>query len=148
MSKTLPLSPHFTWAEAQATDSLIPNVIPPELEDNVRIAAEMAEVIRAELGGPVIITSWYRSPAVNAAVGGSKTSAHMKGLAFDFRPTTVSIKVAFQRILATYLPFDQLILESTNGIVEHIHVGFADPRREVMLANRVGGKTTYSYYNG
>lgn len=41
------------------------------------------QALRTRLGKPLIITSAYRSPQHNAAVGGAKTSQHIYGKAFD-----------------------------------------------------------------
>lgn len=43
----------------------------------------LLEQLRAEIGQPVYITSGYRCPAHNKAVGGAKDSFHMKGMAAD-----------------------------------------------------------------
>lgn len=45
----------------------------------------MLEKIRAHFGGPIQITSGYRTPAYNKKVGGSTNSAHMDGRAADFK---------------------------------------------------------------
>ena len=52
--------------------------------DNLRSTAEKMDAIREMLGKPVLVSSGYRNAEVNALVGGSKTSAHLQGLAVDF----------------------------------------------------------------
>ena len=46
-------------------------------------AMEMLERLREKCGRPMIVTSGYRSPEHNKAVGGAKASKHMEGCAFD-----------------------------------------------------------------
>lgn len=48
-------------------------------------AMDKLQALRNRLGRPIIITSAYRSPAHNRAVGGAANSLHMQGKAFDVR---------------------------------------------------------------
>ena len=48
-------------------------------------ALDKLQALRDRLGKPIILTSAYRSPAHNKAVGGAKKSKHMEGIAFDVR---------------------------------------------------------------
>jgi hypothetical protein len=111
------LSPHFSLDEFEVSEKAarlgLDNSVPPELMGDLLYTARALEVVRQALGGrPVIITSGYRSPEVNAEVGGSKNSQHMKGRAADFivpgfgRPLEVC-----RRILEAGIVFDQLIHE-------------------------------------
>jgi zinc D-Ala-D-Ala carboxypeptidase len=79
--------------------------------------------VRSLLGGVAIhINSSYRGPALNAAIGGSKTSAHMKGLAADFiAPSFGSVLEIAQAIAASGIVFDQLIHEYGTWV----HIGLA-----------------------
>ena len=43
------------------------------------------DILRNQVGKPVIITSGYRTPTRNKAVGGAKYSYHMRGMAADIR---------------------------------------------------------------
>ncbi|HEY9763917.1 MAG TPA: D-Ala-D-Ala carboxypeptidase family metallohydrolase [Trichocoleus sp.] len=74
---------HFTWGEATHGGTRI-----PENQDVVYgmiRAAKALEDIRYRLGGrPMSINSWYRPPAINAAVGGARQSRHLVGDAVDF----------------------------------------------------------------
>lgn len=108
------LSPNFTVQECQHSDYArengIDNVLPIEYYKNaIDIAEKILEPIRKQFGAFSPL-SWYRSPEVNAAVGGSKTSDHMLGAAVD-----ISIKGIDNMILAHWiagsLKFKQVILE-------------------------------------
>ena len=77
--------------------------------------------------GPLIVSSGYRCPQLNSAVGGSKTSAHMEGFAADITPVKVT-KLEFAYWVIKNCPFDQVIFEfGTRENPDWIHVS-ADPR--------------------
>jgi hypothetical protein len=85
------LTTNFTLAEFTDSQTAarrgIHNVPSPHSQErqNIQRSAEIMERVRTILGDkPILISSGYRSPQVNAAVGGSKNSAHMSGLAVDF----------------------------------------------------------------
>ena len=79
--------------------------------------------VKALLGYDLEHSSGYRCPALNAAVGGSKTSAHMEGYAEDFWcPAFGSPAQIVHALSASGLKFDQLIYEHT-----WVHISF-DPR--------------------
>lgn len=86
----------------------------------------------AGLGSPgIIISSGYRSPALNKAVGGSISSAHCHGYAFDLVPVNGKM-TDFKHFCREFLKdrnFDQLISEGENekGIPRWMHVGYKSP---------------------
>ena len=51
------------------------------------IAEEVFEPLRSWVGGPIKINSFYRSPELNTAIGGSSKSQHCKGQAMDIDDT-------------------------------------------------------------
>lgn len=132
---------HFSWAEVTRSPTArrlhISNGILPELIPNAVYTAEHMEAVRTALGNQIIdVNSWYRCPALNAAVGGSKTSAHMRALAVDFEPRVTKLMEAFHILSLSAIPFDQLIHEGTKDGADWIHIGFSTgtPRREVLRA--------------
>ena len=141
------LSDHFSLAEltvsATAARKRISNAPPPLVIDTLILTADRMEKVRALLGDhPIIVLSGYRSPAVNAAVGGSKSSAHMTGHAVDFICPRFGTPAQVAAHLAKHLTgFDQLIEE----FGEWVHVGFGPGRRgQKLTARKVNGRTVYS----
>ncbi|MDB9314919.1 D-Ala-D-Ala carboxypeptidase family metallohydrolase [Spirulina sp. CS-785/01] len=73
---------NFTWAEATKGGTRMP---PDQatVDAIVRIA-QLAQQARDQMSRPFIVTSWYRPPHINRAVGGAKYSRHIVGDAIDF----------------------------------------------------------------
>ncbi|WP_417007115.1 D-Ala-D-Ala carboxypeptidase family metallohydrolase [Alistipes putredinis] len=87
--------------------------------------------IRRMWGKPIIVNSGYRCPKLNAAIGGSATSQHMKGEAADITagdPT--KNKELFDMIAQSAIPFDQLIDEKN---YRWIHVSYRPNGRRNIL---------------
>src|SRR5690606_6364327 len=106
------LTKHFALAEFTRSDTArrlgIDNSPTPEHLENLRKLAQTLEQLRAVLGHPIHITSGYRSPALNKAVGGSATSSHSEGLAADFHcPGFGSDKEVCEAIIEVGPAFDQ-----------------------------------------
>ena len=109
------LSPHFKLAEFTKSQKAIRNGIPNRPRQN-HIAAlkllceQVLEPVRQHFGKPVFISSGYRSPELNRAVGGSTRSQHRRGEAADFEiPGVGNREVAIW--IRDNIDFDQLILE-------------------------------------
>lgn len=112
------------------------------------LAVNVLQPVRDHYGRGVKVNSGYRSPEVNASVGGSKTSDHCKGQAAD-----IEIPGVPNKELALYirdnLEYTQLILEAyTEGVPDSgwVHVSY-DPtnlKKQVMTAKFVNGKAIYS----
>jgi hypothetical protein len=67
----------------------------------LKYTAGALEECRAVIGSPLKVTSGFRSPTLNKAVGGSPTSKHTQGLAADFVPYgLMSVKEAFDKLIA------------------------------------------------
>lgn len=83
------LTKHIALEELTASDVAtrhgIDNDLPIELRANALGLAEMLERIRGLVGKPLLITSGYRCPALNAMVGSRASSDHTQALAADFR---------------------------------------------------------------
>lgn len=133
LSPSTRLAPHFTAAELGADTP----GIPAAAENNLYLVASWLEAARGILGVPLIVTSGYRTPAHNEAVGGSATSDHPNGLAADWEPSGLSLYKSYQLLKsAPPPPFDQLIFYPDG----HIHVGLGSRMRgEYRLALLEGG---------
>lgn len=141
------LSSIYSWAQVQASATAkakgIDNTLPDELIVNAGRVAQMLECVQGLIGA-ITVSSWYRCLLLNAAVGSKPTSMHPLGLAADFIPVNLSLAVAFERIRASVLPYDQLIIESvTSGAVSWIHLGLSltVPRREALRGQGSTGDT-------
>ena len=113
----------------------------------VNLCNFILQPVREEFG-PIRINSGYRSPALNKAVGGSKTSQHCNGEAADFESTKIS-NPDLAKWISENLIFDQLILEFYDGKDPHsgwVHCSYKKDdtnRGSELTALRVGGKTQY-----
>lgn len=138
------LSPNFSLAELTHSQTAsrreIDNRPPDSVVGNMRsILCPGLEKIRALLGKPILISSGYRSPVLNVAVGGSKTSQHTQGLAADFTcPGFGSPLAVAHAIKNSDIEFDQLIHEFGSWV----HVSFSKtPRRQVLTIDAHGTRT-------
>jgi hypothetical protein len=128
------LSRYYTLARLTLSDTArergIDNTPPPGLIPNLRLLARGLDRIRLLLGHPLDISSGYRSPMLNAAVGGARNSQHSQGFAADFTCPGFGPPLAIARAVRdSTLAFDTVILEFD----EWIHVSFtATPRRRVL----------------
>ena len=111
------MAQHFTLsellrsdtAEARRIQNIPPHVVLPRLN---YLMDNCLDPIRPMWGKPIGVNSGYRSPALNAAVGGVATSQHVKGEAADITTGTVEgNKRLFDMICASDISFDQLIDE-------------------------------------
>lgn len=81
---------YFTVGEATKNCTRIPET--QELRFNIVLLAGQLDKVREAWGSPLIVTSWYRPPAVNKAVGGVSNSTHLQGYAADVYPANGKLK--------------------------------------------------------
>ena len=130
------LSAHFTLDELTASQAAtrkgIDNTPTPDVLRNLQSLAAVLEKIRTLLGGvSIIVSSGYRSPAVNKAVGGAKNSAHMSGLAADFTaPKFGTVLQTARMIAASEINYNQPIYEYGAWVHISLAAPGAVPRRE------------------
>lgn len=89
-------------------------------------------------GQPLSVSSAYRAPAVNKAVGSGGYSQHLIGEAVDFTIKGVNLRAAFDLLRTAGVPYDQLIYEGT-----WLHISFTktrSPRRSALVAIFQAGK--------
>ena len=131
------MTPHFTLAELTHTDHRTLDNTPNAAElANLQRLAEFLETVKTTLGGKaVMISSAYRSKAVNDAVGSRDTSQHRQGLACDFKVPGMIPDAVVRTIIAANLPFDQIIREYDAWT----HISISDkPRRQALIIDRQG----------
>lgn len=142
------LTEHFTLDEfvrsVTAERLHIDNTPPEALIDELRETAQMMERVREMLGAPIVISSGYRCPTLNRAVGSKDTSAHMVGRAVDFTCPGFGTPLEVAQRLATrqeLLGFDQLIHEHQRWV----HIGRSAegirPRGELLTIDSRGTRT-------
>jgi hypothetical protein len=144
------LSEHFTLEELTVSETAVrrglDNTPDNDALYDLKRLAEFLELVRTTLGKPIKVNSAYRSPAVNASVGGSKTSQHCKGQAADIRVVGMNPRQVCQAIIAAKLPFDQLIQEfwnpKTGGGWTHVSIPPKDkpPRKMALIIDRAGSR--------
>ena len=142
------LSANFTLKELTKSDTAtrlgLDNTPDDEALENLKTLCEMVlQPVREHYGKSVSVNSAYRSPESNAAVGGSKTSDHCKGMAADIEIVGVANADLAQWIMDN-LEYTQLILEFyTPGIPDSgwVHVSY-DPnnlKKQELTATKVAG---------
>ena len=142
------LSEHFSLKELTKTKYKFDNTPTVEVTANLKnICENWLEDLRYSYGAlyregkdtPIIITSGYRSAAVNKAAGGVATSNHLTGCAADLRCAGVEQALRYMNILldisdGTDRPFDELILEKKRGLYwVHFAVRPENNRRKISF---------------
>ena len=147
------ISNHITYAEAIHSNTAkrrgidnTPN--PTQVEAMKLLASEVFEPLREWVGGPIKVNSFFRSVALNEAIGGAASSQHCKGQAIDLDDVygRKSNAEMFHWIKEN-LCFDQLIWEfGTDMNPNWIHVSFIskeENRNRCLKAYKESYKTKY-----
>ena len=147
---------YFTLSEltksATARRLGIDNEADADVRANITALVDnVLDPLRTKWGMPIIVTSGYRCPKLNSAVGGAVNSQHTKGEAADIR--TVSDTPAdnmrlLRCLLNSGIVFDQVICEypDAQGRPDWIHVSFkrlGGNRKNRLTAVRKNGRTVY-----
>lgn len=116
-------------ASARGIDNTPPTVAAVALR---ALTDNVLDPLREAWGRPITVSSGYRCPALNAAVGGARNSHHIRGMAADITTgNTTDNRRLFQLVLDLGLPFTQLIDERGFAWV-HISYDPADLRHQVL----------------
>ncbi len=150
------ISDHVSYKEATRSNTAlrrgIENIPDVEQIENMKlIAKKVFEPLREWVGGPIKVNSFYRSPELNVAVGGSKTSQHCKGLAMDIDDTFggrfTNLNAEMFKYIRYHLDYDQLIWEfgdDKNPAWVHVsYVNEDENRHKCLEAYKENGKTKY-----
>ena len=147
------ISKHISYKEGvysnTATRRGIENTPNNEQLDNMELLAEeVFEPLRTYVDGPIKINSFFRSPELNTAIGGSKTSQHCKGQAMDIDDTFGKMSNAeMYHWIKDNLDFDQMIWEfGDDDNPNWVHISYVSPednRNRCLKAYKENKKTKY-----
>ena len=119
-----------------------------QMESMITIAEEVFEPFRMWVGGPIKINSFFRSPELNKAIGGSGKSQHCHGQAIDLDDTFGrATNAEMFEFIKEHLDFDQIIWEfgdETNP--DWVHISYVSPeqnRNRCLKAYKENSKTKY-----
>jgi len=119
-----------------------------QLNNMVELAENIFEPLRTYANGPIKINSFFRSPDLNKAIGGSGKSQHCNGQAIDLDDTFKHLTNAeMYRFIKENLDFDQIIWEfGTDKNPDWVHVSYVSPqenRNRCLKAYKQNNKTKY-----
>ena len=147
------ISKHISYKEATysrtATRLGIENKPDEDQLKNMKlIAEEIFEPLRMWVGGPIKVNSFFRSPKLNTAIGGSSKSQHCHGQAIDLDDTFGrATNAEMFEFIREHLNFDQMIWEfGDDDNPEWVHVSYVnekDNRQRCLLAYKDNNKTRY-----
>lgn len=143
------LTENLTLLEATKSNTAtrlgIDNTPPPAIvERMIETAEKIFQPLRDALG-PIRVSSFYRSPELNRAIGGSKTSQHCKGEAIDMQGILATNKMLFNSA-CDLEDFDQIIWEfGTLEEPDWVHVSYSKThnRKQILRATKIGKRTAY-----
>lgn len=148
------LSEHFTFDELTHTDHRNLDNTPTNAEkcvingqevmvdalSNLTRLAGFLEGVKGVLGGkPIMVNSAFRSEAVNNAVGSKNTSDHRRGCAADIRVPGMTPDEVVKAIIASDLPYQQVIREFDRWTHISITTNVGDtPKRQALIIDKQG----------
>ena len=120
-----------------------------QMQNMCLVAKEVFEPLRAWVGGPIKINSFFRSPELNKAIGGSTKSQHCHGQAIDLDDTFGrATNAEMYEFIRKYLDFDQMIWEfGDDDNPSWVHVSYVSEdknRNRCLKAYKEHGKTKYA----
>lgn len=148
------LTEHFTLEELTHTDHRELDNTPTTAEkciidgkevmvnayENLPRLAKFLEDLKVVLGGkPIIVNSAFRSEAVNTAVGSKNTSDHRRGCAADIRVPSMTPDEVTRAIIASDLPYQQVIREFDRWTHVAITTNEGDtPKKSKLIIDKTG----------
>ena len=149
------ISEHISYKESTRSTTAIRkgiNNVPDnkQLSNMELLAEKVFEPLRKWVDGPIKINSFFRSPELNKAIGGSGKSQHCHGQAIDIDDTYGKVANSeMYHYIKKNLDFDQMIWEFGDGDnPAWVHVSYVsedDNRRRCLRASKDdNNKTVYS----
>lgn len=128
MNKKDKISENFSFSEFNAPDD-------PKVRANIkRLVDQFLQPLRTALGLPIVITSGYRDPEKNKAVGGVEKSKHLTGQAADFYVKGADLSDVFNTAQALGLSYDEWIFyrPGSRSKFGHLHIAYISPDKNRM----------------
>lgn len=123
---------HFTISELSVTKQKLPNIPDKVAERNlIKLVENVLDPLRELYGKPIKINSGYRSPKVNAAIGGAKNSEHMTGCAADITAGNKTENCILFQLIRDNFKFRQVIDEKDYTWV-HVSYNEKDNKKQVL----------------
>jgi len=135
------LTEHFSLEELTHTDHREYDNTPNDAElENLKRLAEFLEEVKTVLGGkPIMVNSAFRSKQVNDAVGSRDSSQHRIGCAVDIRVPELTPDQVVKAVIASSLPYDQVIREFDRWTHLSIpNTPDAKPRKQALIIDKSG----------
>jgi len=119
-----------------------------QMKNMIALAEEIFEPLRMWVNGPIKINSFFRSPELNKAIGGSGKSQHCHGQAIDIDDTFGrATNAEMYEFIKKHLDFDQMIWEfGDENNPDWVHVSYVSEeqnRNRCLQAYKENGKTKY-----
>ena len=146
------LTKNLTLEEATKSNSAlrlgINNKPNDAIIETMKLTAEkIFQPLRDKLGA-IRVSSFYRDPELNRAIGGSKSSQHCKGEAIDMEGISVTNSELFEEACKLE-EFDQIIWEFGDlSEPDWVHVSYSKThnRKQILRASKIGNRTIYVPY--
>ena len=134
---------YFTIEELSHSETAnrkgIDNTPTPEIRVKLNTLISALDKIRERYGKPITVTSGYRCPALNKAVGGVNSSQHVKGEAADLVGRNDDETRKIFETAKAFGQFDQLLYEKNSKGNIWVHISYkASGNRTMCIDNYKG----------
>ena len=136
-NENIKLTPHFSLFELAGTSvekyKKLNLLKAQEQMGKMYMLAGFAERVREIVGKPLIITSGYRCPELNKAIGGAITSQHIFCEAIDFVVKGLRPEDVFNRIVTSDLKYNQIIIERNTKGSQWVHISIGSFKQKLQF---------------
>jgi zinc D-Ala-D-Ala carboxypeptidase len=148
--KTKNISEHISYHEATHSNHAKRNNIKNEpnkqqVKNMVLLAEKVFEPLREWVGKPIKINSMFRSKELNRSLGGSFTSSHLDGNAFDITNMGGKTNKEIFDWVRAHLDYDQIIWEYGKHEPQWLHISYnkGKNRKQALITRKKG---LYHFY--